>query len=65
MEIIGHIFKHKVCKGMTCKVLDVCVNGNYKVQQTETFVGSRKKPKVKTCYYPSIYWEDGTWIALD
>lgn len=65
MEIIGHTFKHKTCKGMTCQVVDRCANGNYKVLQTETFVGSRKKPKTKICYYSPIYWEDGTWEIIN
>lgn len=50
---------------MTCQVVDRCANGNYKVLQTETFVGSRKKPKTKICYYSPIYWEDGTWEIIN
>ncbi|HCO68949.1 MAG TPA: hypothetical protein DIT04_14490 [Dysgonomonas sp.] len=57
-------FIHRYSKNLSCIILAETARG-WKVSQTETFVNSRKKPKVTIQYYDKIWFDDqkGQWVA--
>lgn len=59
---IGATYTHISIQGMTC-VPQEYTNKGAKVLQTETFPGSRKKPKTKTAYYSDMDFsrDKGIW----
>ena len=61
----GKKFKHKYLSYLTCEVVAETRRG-YKVLETQTFSGRKKKPKTKTASYYNVDFDKqrGVWEEI-